>query len=65
MHYTKLLKTTVKHDEGKVVLSVRVTEDHVQVFRLPIAEFRIMCAEFDGQVRDAQRQARAASESAE
>jgi hypothetical protein len=52
MHFPRALKVKLE-DDGKVTLSIRITDESVSVHRFELSDFRVMVAEFESQTQQA------------
>lgn len=56
MHFTNPLRVRFDPATQKVSVSVQVTDDVVVVKQVPLADFQILIAQFQGQLEDAYSQ---------
>jgi hypothetical protein len=54
--FDKKLKVKIDKDKQSVSLSIRVSDDMVNVFKTTINEFNIMVAEYEGQLYEANQE---------
>jgi len=52
MHFSKTLKVKIDDDKKKATLSIRVTDDHVVVYRFDLQDFKVMASEFMSLLKD-------------
>jgi len=53
--FSTLTKVEYKKDTKEVQLSVKVSDSCVQVFRIPLAEWRVLVAQAEGLIKEAGR----------
>jgi hypothetical protein len=54
--FDKKLKVKIDKDKQSVSLSIRVSDDMVNVFKTTLNEFNIMVAEYEGQLYEAHQE---------
>ncbi len=54
--FDKKLKVKIDKDKQSVSLSIRVSDDMVNVFKTTLNEFNIMVAEYQGQLYEAHQE---------